>query len=97
MNKEHVKKDGNYLNQLTKTGEFIYTFAYTPDEESLCYLEMRSFFGKDTHAKILKSSIDINSSRSPFMKERIEVIFDGDELSDILKQVEVVKMNETTD
>ena len=84
------------MNQLPQTGEFIYTYAYTPDEESLCHLEMRSFFGKDTHAKILKSSIDINSSRSPFMKERIEVVFDGDELADILKQVEVVKMNDAT-
>jgi tRNA G10 N-methylase Trm11 len=91
-----VKKDGNDLNQLAPTGEFIYTYAYTPDEESLCHLEMRSFFGLDTPTKILKSSIDINPSRSPFMKERIEVLFDGDELSDILKQVEVVKMNNTT-
>lgn len=91
-----VKKDGNDLNQLAPTGEFIYTYAYTPDEESLCHLEMRSFFGLDTPTKILKSTININPSRSPFMKERIEVLFDGDELSDILKQVEVVKMNNTT-
>ncbi|MFC6040587.1 TRM11 family SAM-dependent methyltransferase [Paenisporosarcina macmurdoensis] len=84
------------MNQLAPTGEFIYTYAYTPDEESLCHLEMRSFFGVYTPTKILKSSININPSRSPFMKERIEVLFDGDELSDILKQVEVVKMNNTT-
>jgi len=89
-------KDGNNLNQLTSTGDFIYTYAYTGDEESLCHLEMRSFFEKDTQAKILKSSIEINPSRSPFMKERIQVIFDGDELSDILKQVEDVNMLDST-
>lgn len=84
------------MNQLPLTGEYIYTYAYTGDEESLCYLEMRSFFGKDTQSKILKSSICIDPSRSPFIKERIEVIFDGDELSDILRQVEVIKMDTTT-
>lgn len=91
-----MKKDGNNLNQLERTGEFIYTYAYTNDEESLCHLEMRSFFDMDTHTKIIKSSNEINPSRSPFMKERIEVIFEGDELSDILKQVEVVNMMEST-
>ncbi|MFX3673608.1 MAG: TRM11 family methyltransferase [Paenisporosarcina sp.] len=84
------------MNQLAQTGDYIYTYAYTGDEESLCFLEMRSFFGKDTPSKILKSSICIDPSRSPFIKERIEVLFEGDELSDILRQVEVIKMNNTT-
>lgn len=89
-------KDETELNQLAPTNEFIYTYAYTPDEESLCHLEMRSFFEKDTTLKILKSTVAINPSRSPFMKERIDILFEGDELSDILKQVEAVKMNEST-
>lgn len=84
------------MNQLAQTGEYIYTYAYTGDEESLCYLEMRSFFGEDTPDKILKSSLDIDPSRSPFIKERIEVIFEGDQLSDILEQVKVIKMNDST-
>lgn len=84
------------MNQLPQTGEFIYTYAYTDDEQSLCHLEMRSFFGIDTQTKIIKSSIDIIPSRSPFVKERIDVLFEGNELSDILKQVEVVKMNDET-
>ncbi len=84
------------MNKLTQTGEYIYTYAYTEDEESLCHLEMRSFFGKDTLTKLLKSSIQIPPSRSPFMKERIDVMFEGDQLSDILRQVEVLNMEETT-
>jgi len=84
------------LNQLTQTNEFIYTYAYTPDEEALCHLEMRSFFGMDTPTKIIKSSNELNPSRSPFMKERIAVLFEGDELADILKQVEVINMAEKT-
>lgn len=84
------------MNQLPRTGEFIYTYAYKDDEEELCHLEMRSFFEKDTRSKIIKSSIKLNPSRSPFMKERIEVIFEGNQLSDILKQVEVVNMMDST-
>jgi len=84
------------LNQYPRTGDYIYTYAYTPDEESLCYLEMRSLFGADTQTKVIKSTYDINPSRSPFIKERIEVLFEGNELSDILKQVEVVDMGELT-
>ncbi|MET1014355.1 MAG: RNA methyltransferase [Paenisporosarcina sp.] len=84
------------MNQYPRTGDYIYTYAYTPDEESLCYLEMRSLFGEDTQSKVINSIFDINPSRSPFIKERIEVLFEGNELSDILKQVEVVNMEELT-
>jgi tRNA G10 N-methylase Trm11 len=84
------------LNLLTRQSEYIYTYAYTPDEEELCHLEMRSFFSMDTRTKILKSTLEIEPSRSPFMKERIDVLFDGNELSDILKQVEVIKMGDST-
>lgn len=84
------------MNQPTRTNEFIYTYAYTPDEEDLCHLEMRSFFGIDTRMKILKSNLEIEPSRSPFMKERIDILFDGNELSDILKQVEAIKMGDST-
>ncbi len=84
------------MNQYPRTGDYIYTYAYKPDEESLCYLEMRSLFGEDTETKVIKSTYDINPSRSPFIKERIEILFEGNELSDILKQVEVVDMGELT-
>ena len=91
-----ITKDENGLKQLARTNEFIYTYAHTPDEESLCHLEMRSFFTKDTTLKILKSTVEINPSRSPFMKERIDILFEGDELSDIFRQVEVIHMEEST-
>ncbi len=84
------------MNLTPITGPYIYTYAYTEDEEDLCYLEMRSFFGEDTQSKILKSSVCIEPSRSPFIKERIEVLFEGNELSDILKQVEVLNMGDAT-
>ena len=84
------------MNQLTATGDYLYTYAYTKDEEALCQLEMRSFFGKDTHEKIIKSTVAINPSRSPFIKERIELFFEGDTLKDILDQAAAIDMGDAT-
>lgn len=84
------------MNRLTATGDYIYTYAYTNDEEALCQLEMRSFFGKDTSEKIIKSGVAIDPSRSPFIKERIELFFEGDTLQDILEQAARVDMADAT-
>lgn len=84
------------MNRLTATGDYIYTYAYTNDEEALCRLEMRSFFGKDTNDKIIKSGVEIEPSRSPFIKERIELFFEGETLQDILEQSAAVDMADAT-
>ncbi|ANU26121.1 TRM11 family SAM-dependent methyltransferase [Planococcus versutus] len=84
------------MKRLTATGDYIYTYAYTDDEKDLCQLEMRSFFGKDTSNKIIKSGVAVEPSRSPFIKERVEVLFEGDTLQEILKQSEAVDMNQLT-
>lgn len=91
-----VKEGRDELKKLTPTGEFIYTFAYKEDEEELCHMEMRSFFHKDTKEKILKSIVGIDPSRSPFIKERVELLFEGGDLADIIRQAAAVKMEEET-
>ena len=84
------------MKRLTPTGGFIYTYAYHQDEKALCHLEMRAFFGKDTEEKVIKSMRGIDPSRSPFIKERIELLFEGAELADILKQAAKVNMESST-
>lgn len=84
------------MNHDSPIPAFIYTYACRKDELSLCHLEMRSFFGMESQTNILKSTVSIDPSRSPFIKERIEVIYDGDTLADILKQVESIQLNEAT-
>lgn len=76
--------------------EFIYTYAYTSDEEALCKLEMRALFGKDADEKLLKSSQDVAPGRSPFIKERIEVLFEGDQLTDIFDQLKAIELQDQT-
>lgn len=84
------------MKQLTATGDYIYTYAYTNDEKALCQMEMRSFFGIDTNDKTLKTTVAINPSRSPFIKERVEILFEGDTLEDILEQSAKIDMKKAT-
>ena len=63
--------------------KYFYTFSHHKDEYELCRMEMRSFFDFDTSANYLSSSIAIDPSRSPFMVDRLEVIYEGASLHDI--------------
>ncbi|WP_052131516.1 TRM11 family SAM-dependent methyltransferase [Planococcus sp. CAU13] len=84
------------MKQLTPTGEFIYTYAYHQDETELCHLEMRAFFDKDTEEKIIKSEIGFDPSRSPFIKERLEVLFETAELPEIIEMASRIDMETAT-
>ncbi|RBW70025.1 RNA methyltransferase [Bacillus taeanensis] len=75
---------------------YIYTYSCHEDERFLCCLEMRSFFGFDTESAVLESSICIDPSRSPFIKERIDVIYKGTGLEDIVEQVKNLKIVDRT-
>lgn len=63
--------------------EFIYTYVRQVDEHDLCRLEMRAFFGYDSPSNVIMSKVKIDPSRSPFMKERLEVIFSGNGLDEL--------------
>ncbi|MCQ6275254.1 RNA methyltransferase [Bacillus sp. V3B] len=75
---------------------YIYNYSYREDERSLCALEMRSFFGVDSKSNILESTLKIDPSRSPFIKERIDVICEGQNLQDIVEQVKGLPPLEST-
>ena len=75
---------------------YFYTFSHHKDEYELCRMEMRSFFGHDTDANYLKSSIAIDPSRSPFIVERLEVLFEGEQLSDIVNELQKVSFSSET-
>ncbi|MCL6570831.1 MAG: RNA methyltransferase [Bacillus sp. (in: Bacteria)] len=83
-------------NSHQKLTTYIYTYAFPEDERSLCGLEMRSFFGKVSKSSVLESSVKIDPSRSPFMKERITVIYEGESLQILLEQVKAVELNGAT-
>lgn len=66
---------------------FLYTFNYAEEEEHLCKLEARSLFRSYLHAFVLESRRNIDPSRSPFIKEKMEVLFKCDTLEDLLQRV----------
>jgi tRNA G10 N-methylase Trm11 len=84
------------LNNQNGMPGFIYTYACSEEERSLCHMEMRMLFGIESRLNIIKSSTEIDPSRSPFIKERLEVLYEGDNLSDIMEQVEQIQLGETT-
>lgn len=75
---------------------FIYTYTQHTDEHDLCMLEMRSFFGFDVTSTVLRSSIKIDPSRSAFMKERLDIMYEGDSLEEISQQVEQYDLGDST-
>lgn len=83
-------------NYITKPTTYIYTYACYENERDLCALEMRSWFGHDSQTGILESPICIDPSRSPFIKERLAVIYEGESLEDLLLKVATLELvNET--
>lgn len=94
---ERLLQEGrDELKPLSPTGGFMYTYAYHQDEKDLCQLEMRAFFGTDTGGKVIKSNRAIAPGRSPFIKERIELLFEGVEFADIVKQAGKLDMEDST-
>ena len=52
---------------------YLYVINYAEGEESLCKLEMKVLFGQELTDKYLFSPIDIDPSRSVFVKERLTI------------------------
>ena len=81
---------------MNKERKFIYTYVRHRDEHDLCQLEMRSFFGFHTTTNVLESSICVDPSRSPFMKERLEVLYEGDSTGEIEELVQNIELGSST-
>ncbi|MDQ8734892.1 RNA methyltransferase [Paenibacillus sp. LHD-38] len=75
---------------------YLYTYGYRLEETELCHLEMRSFFDKQSDSGLLMSNIDVHPDRSPFMRERLEVLYEGERLEDILEQVRQIELADAT-
>ncbi|MFD2682430.1 TRM11 family SAM-dependent methyltransferase [Bacillus seohaeanensis] len=66
---------------------YLYSYSWEENEGSLCALERRVLFGKSSESSILESSVKIDPSRSPFIKERLSVICEGNSFSELVEQV----------
>lgn len=72
---------------IIETKNYLYTYSWEPNEESLCALERRTLFGVNSESSVLESTVKIDPSRSPFIRERLEVICEGSEFEELLKEI----------
>ncbi|MDG5787185.1 RsmD family RNA methyltransferase [Evansella sp. AB-P1] len=70
------------------TKNYIYIYSYTDEEKPLCLLEMRSFFGNHSEKQVLESAISIHPNRSPFIKERLDILYEDYHYDDLLKKIQ---------
>ncbi|MED3803655.1 RNA methyltransferase [Lysinibacillus xylanilyticus] len=59
-------------------------------------MEMRSFFSIDSQSNYIISNIKINPSRSPFIQDRLEVLYEGNSIENIKTLVKDLTVKETT-
>jgi tRNA G10 N-methylase Trm11 len=74
---------------------YIYTYTNYEDDLSLRALEMRSLFGSESQYSVLESSVKINPSRSPFIKERLAVILEAESYHELLSKATTLQIGET--
>jgi tRNA G10 N-methylase Trm11 len=71
---------------------YIYHYSWEKNEQSLCALERRAFFGESSSSTVQESSVKIDPSRSPFIKERLDVIFEENNLDALKEQLSTLKI-----
>lgn len=84
------------LQKENNKNKFIYTYACTEDELSLCQMELRCLFNEEVSFPLFKSEVEVEVSRSPFIKERIDIIYEGNSLTEIYEQVDQVELDGKT-
>ena len=68
-------------------GSFLYFINYQDNERELCKMEMRCLFNRETNEKYFFSDIDINASKSPFIKSKIKIIYSDESLDRMVRKI----------
>ena len=64
---------------------YIYSFNYDYNHNELCKLESRQIFDEEEKNKLLFSTIKVDPSISPFIKNRFEIISSSEDYPELLK------------
>ncbi|MFP7169293.1 RsmD family RNA methyltransferase [Terribacillus sp. 7520-G] len=75
--------------------EYLYTYTTSREEYSLRKLEQRMLFGQEAD-NIIKSTKEIDPSRSPFIKGRLSILYSGASIVEIAQQVRLLELNDKT-
>lgn len=74
-------------------GSYFYTINYPVYEEELCKMEMKYLFSIIPNDKYFLTNRDIRPSRSPFIKDRIKIIYNEESLEDIIENIVKEKLS----
>ncbi|MEC0207945.1 RNA methyltransferase, partial [Paenibacillus ehimensis] len=66
-----------------RPASYLYTYACHEDEAELCALELRTLLGAEARDGWLESSAEIDPSRSPFVKQRVDVLCEAASLPEL--------------
>jgi tRNA G10 N-methylase Trm11 len=75
-----------------KTERFIYNLNYPANEKGSCELEVRSLFQLDLKEKVFFETRKVHPSVSPFLKNRLEIIFQASTFSEIIESIIIAKI-----
>jgi tRNA G10 N-methylase Trm11 len=81
LNKNINRKSSN-INR-----KYFYSINYPKFEEELCKLEIECLFNEVFNKKHIFSDCCINPSRSPFIKDRISIIYEEESLDEIVHKI----------
>ena len=74
-------------------GSFLYFINYQDNERELCKMEMRCLFNREINEKYFFSDIDINASKSPFIKSKIKIIYSDESLDRMVRKIKEDKQD----
>lgn len=89
MNKIILKDE--ILNNEEKN--YFYVINYPTYHEDLCKMEMKYIFNVILQEKYLFSNLDVDISRSPFIKEGIKIIYRGTCLKEIIENIKLNRVS----
>ncbi len=75
---------------------FIYTYASHEDEAALCELELHTLLGQPVQNGFIKSNFEITADRSPFVKRRIEVLYEAGSLEELIALLPFIELEGKT-
>jgi len=70
-----------------KANTYLYNINYQDYEDDLCAMEMRALFGMTPESKVFFQDKCIEPSISPFIKNRMKIIYKGKSLEAIVKAI----------
>ncbi|WP_163582121.1 TRM11 family SAM-dependent methyltransferase [Gracilibacillus saliphilus] len=78
-----------------QASEYLYTYTHALEESSLCALEQRVLFGEESD-NLVKSALNIEPSRSPFIKGKLSILFSGKSIQAIVEKVDQIELRDQT-